>query len=92
MQIAIVQTPYSIMEDIEDQHILLSFCTFCTLLKGKKLSYQNIFILLLQDINLRNFLRDMLGVNNDIEAIRQFIKLDSMLTKSKYIARYLNTQ
>jgi hypothetical protein len=39
------QAPSSTLIKDETEHLLLCFCTFCSQLKGKKLSLQNIFIL-----------------------------------------------
>ena len=76
--------------DRESEHILLSFCTFCTLLKGKKLSFQNVFILTLQDEKLRNILKDLLGVDSSYEMVKIFLAYDPTITKSKYITKYIN--
>lgn len=76
--------------DRESEHILLSFCSFCTLLKGKKLSFQNVFILVLQDKELRNILRGLLGVDSDFEIVKIFLDYDPTITKSKYITKYIN--
>lgn len=78
--------------DRESEHILLSFCSFCTLLKGKKLSFQNVFILVLQDDNLRNILKDLLGVDSSYEIVKIFLDYDPTITKSKYITKYINNR
>lgn len=77
--------------DKESEHILLSFCTFCTLLKGKKLSFQNVFILVLQDEKIRNILKDLLGVDSNFEIVKLFLEYDPTITKSKYITKYINS-
>lgn len=78
--------------DRESEHILLSFCSFCTLLKGKKLSFQNVFILVLQDDSLRNILKDLLGVDSSYEIVKIFLEYDPTITKSKYITKYINNR
>jgi hypothetical protein len=78
--------------DRESEHILLSFCSFCTLLKGKKLSFQNVFILILQDEKLKNILKDLLGVDSTYEIVKIFLEYDPTITKSKYITKYLNNR
>ena len=77
--------------DRESEHILLSFCSFCTLLKWKKLSFQNVFILVLQDDNLRTVLKDLLGVDSNYEIVKIFLEYDPTITKSKYITKYINS-
>jgi len=77
--------------DRESEHILLSFCTFCTLLKGKKLSFQNVFILVLQDEKIRLLLKDLLGMDTNFEIVKLFLEYDPTITKSKYITKYINS-
>lgn len=76
--------------DTESKHILLCFCTFCTLLKGKKLSLQNVFVLVLQDVELRNLLKELIGVDSNYEVIKLFLDYDPNISTSKYITKYLN--
>jgi len=86
-----VTNPASMIIEQESEHILLSFCSFCTLLKGKKLSTQNVFVLILQDDKLREILKELLGADNNYEVIRLFLDYDPTIIKSKYITKYLNT-
>ncbi len=74
----------------ETEHLLLCFCTFCTLLKGKKLSYQNIFLLLLKEEKLRQLFKDLLTIETNYEMVRIFIQFDPLLVKSKYVTKFLN--
>jgi len=83
--------PSASLVENETEHLLLSFCTFCTLLKGKKLSLQNIFILILKDERLRNILKQLLTVDNNYELVKIFIDFDPTITESKYITKFLNT-
>jgi hypothetical protein len=78
--------------DRESEHILLSFCSFCTLLKGKKLSFQNVFILTLEDEKLRNVLKNLLGVDSNHEIVKLFLEYDPTITKSKYVTKYINSK
>lgn len=86
-----IEYPSTGLIDQESNHLILSFCTFCTLLKGTKLSYQNIFILVLQDTRLRAILKDLMSVETDHEIVRLLIEFDPTIAKSKYITKYLNT-
>jgi hypothetical protein len=74
----------------ETEHLLLSFCTFCTLLKGKKLNFQNIFILIIHDEKIRNILKDILSIDSNYELVKLFIDYDPLLATSKFVTRYLN--
>jgi hypothetical protein len=88
----ITTNPSQDIIDRESEHILLSFCSFCTLRKGKKLSFQNVFILVLQDDALRNILKELLGVDSNYEIVRIFLEHDPTITKSKYITKYINNK
>ena len=85
-------TPSQNIIEQESEHILLSFCTFCTLVKGKKLSLQNVFLLVLQNENFRSILKEMIGVDSNIEIVRLFLGFDPTIAKSKYITKYLNSK
>jgi hypothetical protein len=78
--------------DKESEHILLSFCSFCTLLKGKKLSFQNVFILTLENESIRNILKTLLGVDSNHEIVKLFLEYDPTITKSKYVTKYINSK
>ena len=87
----IVEQPsYNIVKE-ETEHLLLSFCTLCTLLKGKKLSIQNVFILVLQEERLRNILKDLLSVETNFEVVKLFIDYDPLISVSKYVTKFLNS-
>ena len=89
---SISTNPYQDIIDRESEHILLSFCSFCTLLKGKKLSFQNVFILVLQDEKLKDILMNLLGVDSTYEIVKIFLEYDPTITKSKYITKYINNR
>lgn len=90
LNFSLTELPSSDIVKEETEHLLLSFCTFCTLLKGKKLSFQNVFVLVLQDENLRNILKDILTVDSTYELVKLFIEYDPLITTSKYVTKYLN--
>lgn len=85
-----IQNPSQSIVDRESEHILLSFCSFCTLLKGKKLSFQNVFVLVLQDSKIRDLLKCLLAIESNYEVVKIFLEYDPTITKSKYITKYLN--
>lgn len=74
----------------ELDHLLLCFCTFCCLLKGKRLSLQNIFVLVLKEEKLRKMLKTLLTVDNDFGMVKLFIEFEPQIAESKYITKYLN--
>ena len=92
MQISSSVNPSQQLIDKESEHILLSFCTFCTLLKDKKLSFQNVFVLVLQDKYLREIIKELLGVDSNYDVVKIFLAYDPTITKSKYITKFLNSK
>jgi hypothetical protein len=80
----------SLMKD-ESDHLLMCFCTFCSQLKGKKLSLQNVFILVLQEERLRNILKGLLTIETNFDVVKLFIDFEPSITKSKYITKFLNS-
>ena len=86
----ISQSPTKSIMEVEAEHLLLCFCTYCTLLKGKKLSLQNIFVLVLKEEKLRRILKDLLSVDNNFELVRIFLQFEPSIAQSKYITKYLN--
>ena len=83
-------SPSKSIIDIETEHLLLCFCTYCTLLKGKKLSLQNVFVLVLKEERLRNILKDLLSVDQNFELVKCFLQFEPSIAQSKYITKYLN--
>ena len=81
---------FTLIKD-ETEHLLLCFCTFCAQLKGKKLSLQNIFILVLQEEKIRNILKELLTIETNFDVVKLFIDFEPSITKSKYITKFLNS-
>ena len=75
----------------ETEHIISCFCTFVSQIKGKRLSLQNIFLVVLQEPRIRGILKDALSVEVDQECIKIFIEHDPSILKSKYITKYINS-
>jgi len=92
MHVTTIANPSQSIIDRETEHMFLSYCSYCTLLKGKKLSFQNVFVLTLQDEQLRNVFKELIGVDSNIEVFKIFLEYDPTITKSKYITRYLNSK
>jgi len=90
LNLEIAELPSQNIVRKETEHLLLSFCTFCTLLKGKKLSFQNVFLLVLQDVKLRNILKDILSIDSNFEVVKLFVEYDPLITTSKYVTKFLN--
>lgn len=85
------KSPASSLIKDESDHLLMCFCTFCSQLKGKKLSLQNVFILVLQEERLRNILKGLLTIETNFDVVKLFIDFEPSITKSKYITKFLNS-
>jgi len=81
----------SALLEYELNHLFLSFCTFITLTHTKKLNLANIFLLLLQDKEMRLFFKTYCDVSSDFAVVQTFLKFDPSLHKSKYIMKFLNS-
>ena len=92
MQINKPPNPSQSIVDRESEHLLLAFCTYCTLLKGKRLSLQNVFILVLDDKKINQTIKTLLGVDSDYDVVKIFLEYDNSITKSKYVTKYLNSK
>lgn len=90
MQQPIIPSPSGEITKRELEHLLLCFCTFCCLLKGKRLSLQNVFVLVLKEDKIRKMLKTILTVDNDFEMVKMFIEFEPQIAESKYITKYLN--
>lgn len=80
----------NIPTEYEQEFRMLCFCSFLTIISGKKLNLPNIFLLLLKNKNYREMLKVMVDVDNDYSLLKMFIDYDPTLHKSKYISKYLN--
>lgn len=78
-------------EDLEIQHLFMCFCTYVTLIQSKRLNIANIFLLVLQNRNLRELFKSLLELDTDYQVVETFLKYDTSLYKSKYITKYINS-
>lgn len=83
--------PAEQINEYEQTHLFLSFCSLITLLNTKKLNLANVFILLLKNKNVRELFLKYCELKNDFSAIKFFLQFDSGLYKSKYVMKFLNT-
>jgi len=79
------------MEDEELYCLFAKFCTYITLINGKKLNTANVFLHFLKSKQLRKIFRIQFEVSSDFECIQLFLKFDPSIYKSKYIMKYLNS-
>lgn len=76
-----------------EQEILNDFyqlATMISFLKGKKLTLQNIFILILQDKQINKIAKSFLDMDSDFEICQHLLTIDPSLAKSKLIYSFAN--
>lgn len=82
--------PYNSIENEEFLHSFYSFCTFMTLVSGKKLNYATVFLKLLENESFLNLYKLYINENNTYSALKKFIQTEPSISKSKYITKFLN--
>lgn len=76
--------------EFEQEFRMLSFCSFLTIISGKKLNLPNVFLLLLQNKKYRTMICTMMDIESDYQLFKMFIDYEPSLYKSKYLSKYLN--
>ena len=83
--------PLDNIEDDELNCLFAKFCTFVTLINGKKLNTANVFLHFLKNRQLRKIFKKLFDVDTDFESIQLFLRFDPSIHKSKYVMKYLNS-
>lgn len=78
------------LEDSEIINSLYQLATLLTLMSGKKINFQNVFILVLTDKRFNHIAKEITGLDSDIEICKYLLEIDLSLVKSKLILQYLN--
>lgn len=78
------------LEDSEIINSLYQLATLLTLMSGKKINFQNVFILVLTDKRFNYIAKEITGLDSDIEICKYLLEIDPSLVKSKLIFQYLN--
>lgn len=78
------------LEDSEIINSLYQLATLLTLMSGKKINFQNVFILVLTDKRSNYIAKEITGLDSDIEICKYLLEIDPSLVKSKLILQYLN--
>ena len=84
--------PVKAIYDEEIGDIIVGFCTYVCICFNKKLNLPNIFILLLKDPRYLECFKTLADIDNNFEALKYFLEIDSSLHKSKYIKKFLSTR
>lgn len=78
------------LEDSEIINSLYQLATLLTLMSGKKINFQNVFILVLTYKRFNHIAKEITGLDSDIEICKYLLEIDPSLVKSKLILQYLN--
>ena len=84
--------PANNIVDLEQKNNFLKFCTLVCIIHNKKLNLANIFLLILQEKQIKRLYMEMCDFDTEMEALKSFFDFDSTLHKSKYIKKYLNSR
>ena len=84
--------PSNNIVDLEQKNNFLKFCTLVCIIHNKKLNLANIFLLILQEKQIKKLYMNMCDFDTEMEALKSFFEYDSTLHKSKYIKKYLNSR
>jgi len=82
--------PAVFMHNEEFEHLCLSFCSLVCIIKNKKLNLAKIFLLILNDEDIKELYLSMIEIDDVREAIRLFLDYNPSLYKSKYIKRHID--
>jgi hypothetical protein len=82
-----IKAPYEDLIHKECKSIVYNFCTLCSLIKNKKLSFQHICALILTEEKYRDFFKMILNEESDLEAYRILLKIEPSIASSKYISK-----
>ena len=84
------KTPAQNIEGTEFEHAFYSFCTFVSLLNGKKMNFPTVFLKILENKKIREIYLEHIHEESEFVAISKFIEAEPSITKSKYVTKYLN--
>ena len=64
------------LEDSEIINSLYQLATLLTLMSGKKINFQNVFILVLTDKRFNHIAKEITGLDSDIEICKYLLEID----------------
>lgn len=76
----------------EMEHTINCFCSLIVLQQNKKMSYANVFLLILKDKKIRDLYKKIIDEEDDFLALKWFLAIEPNICKSKFISKYLNSQ
>lgn len=79
------------MEDNELLNSYYQLATLTSLLLNHKISFQQLFILIIKDKRINKIAKEILDLNNDYEICKNLLLLDPSLAKSKTLTTFAQT-
>ena len=88
----IESSPLEEILDEEYHDMVLNFCTYVCILKNKKMNFPSIFVEILKDRDIYEVYLDFCGFDDEREGMREFMKIDDSIVRSKFLKKYINQQ
>jgi hypothetical protein len=82
--------PAHYIHNEEFEHLCMAFCTLICIIKNKKLNLAKIFLLILNEPEIKKMYKDIVEIEDDYVAYKAFLDHNQTLYKSKYIKRYID--
>lgn len=83
-------SPLETIQDDEFFNLILDFCTYVCIVKNKKMNFPSIFVEVLKDKKIYRLYLEYCGFEDEREAIKEFIKIDDSIARSKFLKKVLN--
>lgn len=80
--------PNKIIANRELNEVMLRFCSLLCVLLDKKLTQSGIFMLLVENKDIRELYKSTCEIDNDREALKLFLAHNNLLGNSKVIKKY----
>ena len=84
------KSPLDDLESQEFHNLILDFSTYVCILRNKKMNFPSIFTSLLESDELLDCYMQMCGFDDKRQALREFLKIDEGIAKSKFIKKVIN--
>jgi hypothetical protein len=83
-------SPQDILVNDEFFELLEMYCSLLCILVNKKLNFPTIFVHTVQTPEYIEFFKSLCGFDNDIDALREFLKYDNSIITSKFTKKVFN--
>lgn len=83
-------SPHDVLLESEFFNLLETYCSLICILTNKKLNMATIFVTTVQTPEYLEFFKDLCEFESDVEALREFLKYDSSILKSKFTKKIFN--